>query len=262
MAPNETTPTESADEGTTLRGAESQPKPYAAELAPDDAADPTGRAPRKRATRRTTKKAAVAIDADVSAEAPTRDSVDRPGRRDRSARAQACDAQGRDTPKAGDEEGRRRDERRARDGRRDRESDALSRPPLARRPPRRRRSARLTSRQSRRASRTAPREHGGAGVEPSEVQRAGRWSRASACCSRLRTPRLHSPLLAADAARRRPPPQCRHVHRRAEEPRTRGARGRGRGDTVRRGGIRGRGCDTAPVAPSPGRQGTTRSRRR
>ena len=51
MAPNETTPTESADEGITSRVAESGTMPYAAELAPDDAAAPTGPAPRKRATR-------------------------------------------------------------------------------------------------------------------------------------------------------------------------------------------------------------------
>ncbi|HEX5967342.1 MAG TPA: Rne/Rng family ribonuclease, partial [Intrasporangium sp.] len=76
MAPNETTPTDSADEGTTSAGAESQTMPYAAELAPPDGADPTGPAPRKRANRRTTKKAAVAADAAVSAEGPTHDSVD------------------------------------------------------------------------------------------------------------------------------------------------------------------------------------------
>ena len=50
MAPNETTPTDSADEGSTSAGAESQTMPYAAELAPDDASGPTGPAPRKRAT--------------------------------------------------------------------------------------------------------------------------------------------------------------------------------------------------------------------
>ena len=76
MAPNETTPTESADEGTTARGTDTHTKPYAAELAPDDGADPTRRAPRKRATRRTTKKAAPAVDADVSAEVPTPGSAD------------------------------------------------------------------------------------------------------------------------------------------------------------------------------------------
>ena len=76
MAPNETTPTESADEGTTARGTDTHTKPYAAELAPDDGADPTRRAPRKRATRRTTKKAAPAVDADASAEVPTSDSAD------------------------------------------------------------------------------------------------------------------------------------------------------------------------------------------
>ena len=70
MAPNETTPTDSADEGSTSAGAESQTMPYAAELAPDDASGPTGPAPRKRASRRTTKKAAVAAHADVSGEAP------------------------------------------------------------------------------------------------------------------------------------------------------------------------------------------------
>ena len=79
MAPNDTTPTDSADEGTTAAGAESTPMPYAAEPVPDDAPDPTGPAPRKRATRRTTKTAAVAAAADVStvdSEAPTSDSVD------------------------------------------------------------------------------------------------------------------------------------------------------------------------------------------
>ncbi|WP_353510938.1 Rne/Rng family ribonuclease [Intrasporangium sp.] len=66
MAPNETTPTESADEAT----------PYAAELAPDAAAHPTGPAPRKRATRRSTKKAGPVVDAQVSSEVPTSDSAD------------------------------------------------------------------------------------------------------------------------------------------------------------------------------------------
>ncbi|HKX66850.1 MAG TPA: ribonuclease E/G, partial [Intrasporangium sp.] len=76
MAPNETTPTDSADEGTTSTGAESSTMPDAAELAPEDAAVPTGPAPRKRATRRTTKKAAVAAEADASVAAPTSDSVE------------------------------------------------------------------------------------------------------------------------------------------------------------------------------------------
>ncbi|HEY9494627.1 MAG TPA: ribonuclease E/G, partial [Intrasporangium sp.] len=76
MAPNETTPTESADEGITSRVAESGTMPYAAPLAPDDAAAPTGPAPRKRATRRTTKKAALAVDADVSPEVPSPDAAD------------------------------------------------------------------------------------------------------------------------------------------------------------------------------------------